>query len=66
MCGARGYITPERRFRKGEIKVYPRVNFNAENSKILWDYVSAWIPRIPSMMKTFEFIIERYGLNTAD
>jgi hypothetical protein len=66
MCGAKGYINPERRFRKGEMKVYQRVNFNSENSKILWDYVSAWIPRVPSMMKKFEFIIERYGLKTAD
>ena len=66
-CGAEGYINPERRVRRGGEVVCNRINFNAENSKILWDYVSAWIPRIPSMMKKFEFIIERCGLNeTAD
>ncbi len=67
MCGARGYINPERRIRNGEKKIYQRINFNAENSRILWNYVSAWIPHIPSMMDKFGFIIERYGLNeTAD
>lgn len=67
LCGARGYINPERRIRNGEKKVYNRINFNAENSRILWDYVSAWIPRVPSMMKKFQFAIERYGLKeTAD
>ena len=67
MCGAKGYINPERRVRCGEKIAYNRINFNAENSRILWDYVSGWIPRVPSMMKKFEFIIERYGLNaTAD
>jgi LAGLIDADG DNA endonuclease family len=66
-CDAEGYINPERRVRGGSEVAYNRVNFNAENSKILWGYVSPWIPRIPSMMKKFEFIIERYGLNeTAD
>jgi hypothetical protein len=66
-CGAEGYINPERRVRRGKEVAYNRITFNAENSKILWCYVSAWIPRIPSMMKKFEFIIERYGLNeTAD
>jgi hypothetical protein len=67
VCGAEGYINQERRVRRGSEVVYNRINFNAENSKVLWDYVSAWIPRVPSMMKKFEFIIERYGLNeTAD
>jgi hypothetical protein len=67
MCGAEGYINPERRVRGGRRMIYQRINFNAENSKVLWDYVSAWIPRVPSMMKKFEFIVERYGLNrTAD
>jgi hypothetical protein len=67
MCGAEGYINPERRVRGGKKVIYHRINFNAENSKLLWSYVSAWIPRVPSMMKKFEFIIERYGLNdTAD
>jgi hypothetical protein len=63
MCGAEGYINPERRVRRGCKVVYNRINFNSANSKILWDYVSAWIPRVPSMMRKFEFIIERYGLN---
>lgn len=63
MCGADGYINLERRVRCGRKVAYNRINFNAANSKILWDYVSAWIPRIPSMMKKFEFIVERYGLN---
>lgn len=63
MCGAKGYINPERRVRRGEKVAYNRSNFNAKNSKILWDHVSAWIPRVPSVMKKFEFIIERYGLN---
>jgi hypothetical protein len=62
ICGAKGYINPERRIRNGEKKIYQRVNFNAENSKILWDYVSFWIPKIPSMMDKFAFIIERYGV----
>lgn len=67
LCGAKGYINPERRIRNGEKKIYPRINFNAENSRILWNYVSAWIPCIPSMMNKFQFIIERYGLKeTAD
>lgn len=67
VCGADGYINPERRVRAGGEVAYNRVNFNADNSKILWEYVSAWIPRVPSMMAKFDFIIERYGLNeTAD
>jgi hypothetical protein len=63
LSGAEGYINPERRVRRGIKMAYNRVSFNSENSKILWDYVSVWIPRVPSMMKKFEFIIERYGLN---
>ena len=67
VCSAEGYINPERRVRGGRVMAYNRVNFNAENSKALWDYVSPWIPRVPSMLKKFEFIIERFGLNaTAD
>ena len=65
MSGAQGYINPERRVRRGEKVVCSRTSFNADNSKILWDCVSAWIPRVPSMMKKFRFIIERYGLNEA-
>jgi LAGLIDADG DNA endonuclease family len=65
MSGAQGYINPERRVRREEKVVYYRADFNADNSKILWDCVSAWIPRVPSMMKKFQFIIERYGLNEA-
>lgn len=65
MSGAEGYINPEKRVRRGEVVVHSRTNFNADNSKILWDCVSAWIPRVPSMMKKFQFIIERYGLNEA-
>jgi hypothetical protein len=65
MSGAQGYINSERRVRRGEKVVYFRTNFNADNSKIFWDCVSAWIPRVPSMMKKFQFIIERYGLNEA-
>lgn len=63
MSSAKGYINPERRVRRGKKVVYSRINFNAENSKMLWNYVSAWIPLVPSMMKKFNFIIERYGLN---
>ncbi|MBA3440307.1 MAG: hypothetical protein H0T92_10610 [Pyrinomonadaceae bacterium] len=62
MCGAEGYINPERRVVCGDKVVYHRINFNAENSKILWNYVSAWMPCVPSMMNKFEFIIGRYGL----
>lgn len=65
LCGAKGYINPERRWRSGKKMIYNRVNFNSENSKILWDYVSPWLPRIPSMMSKFQFIIDRCGLKEA-
>lgn len=65
LCGAKGYINYERRWRNGKKIIYNRVNFNSENSKILWDFVSAWLPRIPSMMKKFQFIIDRCGIKEA-
>jgi hypothetical protein len=55
LCGAKGYIG------SGNVR---QVNFNAENSKLLWYYVSLWIPDVPSMTDKFAFIIERYGINS--
>jgi hypothetical protein len=63
LCGARGYLNPERRWRAGEIREYYRVNFDSENSKKLWDYVKPWIPRVPSMMSKFSYAIERFGID---
>lgn len=61
-CGARGYINPERRWRVGRLVEYNRINFNAANSRKLWDFVKPWIPRIPSMMSKFSYAIEHFGI----
>jgi hypothetical protein len=63
LCGADGFINPERRLRNGELKVYNRVWFNTQNSRILWEYVKHWIPKVPSMMSKFSYIIESYGID---
>jgi hypothetical protein len=62
VCGAVGYINPERRIRAGKKMAYCRTNFNADNSKKLWQYVQGWIPQVPSMLSKFSFAIERYGI----
>ena len=61
VCGAKGYINPERRFRAGQIMSYPRIRFNVENSLRLWKYVKAWIPRVPSMLAKFSYAIDAFG-----
>lgn len=63
LCGAHGYLNPERRWRAGEVREYNRVNFDSENSRKLWDYVKPWIPRVPSMMSKFSYAIERFGID---
>lgn len=63
LCEAHGYINPERRVRRGKKIEYQRINFNAKNSRVLWHYVSPWIPKVPSMISKFSFLIERYGIN---
>jgi len=63
LCGAKGYINPERRWQQGELKVYNRINFNSENSQKLWSYVSRWIPKVPSMLSKFDYAIERFGIS---
>lgn len=61
-CGATGYINPEGRIRGGKKVDYNRVNFNAENSRKLWEYVRKWIPKVPSMESKFSFASERFGI----
>lgn len=63
LCGAKGYINPERRWRAGKLMEYNRINFNSENSQKLWSYVKFWIPRVPSMMAKFAFAIEHFGID---
>lgn len=58
ICGAKGYINPERRWRNGKRVKYARVNFNVKNSKMLWFYVSEWIPKIASMNRKFSYAYE--------
>lgn len=62
LCGAVGYINPERRWRLGRRVEYNRINFNVENSKLLWEYVNLWIPDIPSMNRKFAYTMERFGI----
>lgn len=59
-CGAKGYINLERRFKGGKRAVYQRINFNVQNSKILWNYVEPWIPRISSMTEKFAYAIKTF------
>lgn len=59
--GVKGYINPERRWRKGERREYYRSNFNAENSRKLWEIVAPHIPRIPSMNAKFAYAYECFG-----
>jgi hypothetical protein len=63
LCGAQGYINPERRWRAGRLAEYNRVNFNSENSRQLWEYVRQWLPRVPSMMSKFAYTVERFGID---
>lgn len=63
LCGARGYINPERRWRGGKLREYNRVSFATENSRLLWEYVKPWIPRVPSMLSKFAYAIECYGID---
>jgi hypothetical protein len=63
LCGAQGYVNPERRWRAGRRREYYRVYFNSENSLRLWQYVQPWIPRVPSMMSKFAYTIERFGID---
>jgi hypothetical protein len=61
LCGAEGYINVERRVRQSRLRNYPRVNFNVANSKLFWNYVKSWIPRVDSMLTKFEYAIEHWG-----
>jgi len=61
LCGAKGYINPERRLRSGQIMDYPRIRFNVENSRCLWNYAGAWIPQVPSMSAKFSFARESFS-----
>jgi hypothetical protein len=61
LCGAQGYVNPERCWRAGKLMEYNRVHFNSENSFRLWQYVGQWIPRVPSMMSKFAYAVERFG-----
>lgn len=63
LCGAQGYVNPERRWRNGRRVEYNRINFNAENSRKLWEYIKPWIPRVPSMMSKFAYAIEQFGID---
>ena len=63
LCGAQGYVNPERRWRNGRLTEYSRINFNAENSRKLWEYVKLWIPHVPSMMSKFAYAIEHWGID---
>lgn len=63
ICGARGYIKPERRWQHGELKTYNRINFDSENSQKLWDFVNEWIPKVPSMLSKFDYAIEQFGIS---
>lgn len=58
-CGADGYLSDER----WECR---ELIFDAENSENLWDYISLWIPKVPSVLDKFSFIGEKYGLNQGD
>lgn len=62
LCGAEGYVNVERRVRQGQLCDYSRINFNVANSKLLWDYVKPWIPKVGSMLAKFEYVIEHYGI----
>lgn len=75
LCGAEARIKPE----KGKIAdrneadrsdIFsdkgPRLNFNAANSRMLWEYVNLWIPQVFSMSAKFLFIIEKYGMDQSD
>jgi hypothetical protein len=66
LCGAHGYVNPERRFRAGRVVEYNRINFNSEESRKLWNYISPWIPRVPSMMSKFSFAIEQFGIDDSN
>lgn len=57
-CGAKGNLRKNGAYRD--------IFFNAENSKMLWYYVSPWIPKVPSMSDKFRFMIERYGMKQSD
>ncbi|MBI2877913.1 MAG: hypothetical protein HYY20_13640 [Candidatus Tectomicrobia bacterium] len=63
LCGAHGYVNPERRWRGGKLSEYNRINFDIENSRKLWEYVKQWIPRVPSMMSKFSYAIECFGID---
>jgi hypothetical protein len=62
LCGAKGYINVTRRMRRGELGEYQRAHFNVANSRLLWDYVKPWIPRVSSMLAKFSYAIEHYGI----
>lgn len=63
LCGARGYVNPERRWRAGRLAEYNRISFNSENSRKLWEYVKKWIPRVSSMMSKFSYAIVHFGID---
>ncbi len=66
LCGAKGYINLERRFKGGKRVEYQRINFNVQNSKIVWDYISPWLPTVPSMLEKFAYAIEHFTMKTGD
>ena len=62
LCGAKGCLNPEKRWRAGQLREYNRINFNIENSRKMWEYVSPFIPQIPSMLAKFAFAYERFRI----
>ncbi len=63
LCGAQGYVNPERRWRGGRLTEYNRISFNSENSRKLWEFVKKWIPQVPSMMSKFSYTAEYFGID---
>lgn len=62
LCDANGYIDVERKVVRGVKIEYARSYFNVSETEKLWNYVKAYIPQVPSMLKKFSYAIEHYGL----
>lgn len=63
LCGAEGYINPERRWRQNRLMEYNRINFNSENSRKLWEFIKLWIPPVASMKSKFSYALECFGID---
>lgn len=61
LCGARGYINIERKWRKGIQVEYQRVRFNSTETEKLWNYVRDFIPSVPSMQQKFKYMYESFN-----